>query len=381
MSSLDIRVLGQVSMSVDGGANEVSGVKPRSVLALLVLNRNRAVTVDSLSEQVWDGNPPASAVASLQVFVSGLRKALRGPLGPDGAGSGLDAALVTAGRTYRLDLLPEQSDIGRFAAARRRGTDLAATGRYEQASLMFAKALGEFRGDAVADLRGLQFADTFALGMAEERAAVQSAMYDAEIAAGRASAVVGDLRRLVQENPLREPLWAQLITALYLSGRQADALDSCRGLRRTLADELGIDPSPSLVALEGAVLRQEPLAVAPASAARPADPRAFEKTEADVRDGAAMPLGRLTAPDGTEYAVAGELRLGRLPDNDVSIDDTKVSREHAVITRTVSGFVVRDLQSSNGVYVGDRRIDGSAVLSDGDEVTLGRTTFRFAVES
>ncbi len=379
MSSLDIRVLGQVSMSVNGGANEVSGVKPRSVLALLVLNRNRAITVDSLSEQVWDGNPPASAVASLQVFVSGLRKALRGPIGPDGVGSGLDAALVTAGRTYRLDLTPEQSDIGRFESARKRGAELAASGRYEQASLMFAKALGEFRGDAVADLRGLQFADTFALGMAEERAAALSAMYDAEIAAGRASAVVGDLRRLVTDNPLREPLWAQLITALYLCGRQADALDSCRELRRTLADELGIDPSPSLVDLERAVLRQEPLAAAPAPRPHSVDPRAFEKTETDAAGGALPPRGSLTAPDGTAYSVVGELRLGRLPDNDVSIDDAKVSREHAVITSTASGFVVRDLQSSNGTYVGERRVDGSAVLSDGDELTLGRTTFRFAV--
>ncbi|MDF0531642.1 BTAD domain-containing putative transcriptional regulator [Tsukamurella sp. 8F] len=374
MTSLDIRVLGQVSMSVGGAPNEVSGVKPRSVLAILVLNRNRAVTVDSLSEQVWDGNPPASAVASLQVFVSGLRKALRGPDG----GSGFDGRLVTAGRTYRLDLDPEQSDIGRFDASRRRGAELAAAGRYEQASLAYAKALAEFRGDPVADLRGLQFADTFALGMEEERAAAQSAMYDAEIAAGRASAVVGDLRRLVTENPLREPLWAQLISALYLSGRQADALDSCRELRRVLADELGIDPSPSLVALEQSVLRQEPLAASPV--ARTVDPRAFEKTETDVGDGAVLARGRLVAPDGTEYPVAGEVRLGRLPDNDIPVDDTKVSREHAIITPTVAGFTVRDLQSSNGTYVGDRRVEGSAVLADGDELRVGRVIFRFAVD-
>ncbi|BDH55660.1 hypothetical protein MTP03_05990 [Tsukamurella sp. PLM1] len=73
----------------------------------------------------------------------------------------------------------------------------------------------------------------------------------------------------------------------------------------------------------------------------------------------------------------GEVRLGRLPDNDISIDDTKVSREHAVITGSVSGFAVRDLQSSNGTYVGERRVSGQLPLSDGDELTLGRTTFRF----
>ncbi len=376
MASLDIRVLGQVSLSVDGAPNEVSGVKPRSVLALLVMNRGRAVTVDSLSEQVWDGNPPASARASLQVFVSGLRKALRGP----GAGSGLDGLLVTSGSTYRLDLEPEQSDIGRFDSARRRGAELAAAGRYDQASLAFASALSEFRGDAVADLRGLQFADNFAIGMAEERAAVQSAMYDAEIAAGRAASVIGELRRLVSEHPLQEPLWGQLITALYVTGRQADALEAARDLRRTLADELGADPTPALVELEGKVLRQEQLAFTVARpAAQPGDGRAFEKTETDVTIDGAGPRGTLTAEDGTEYPVRGEVRLGRLPDNDVSIDDTKVSREHAVITGSVSGFAVRDLQSSNGTYVGERRVAGQHPLSDGDELTLGRTTFRFRV--
>ncbi|BDD80949.1 transcriptional regulatory protein EmbR [Tsukamurella pulmonis] len=375
MASLDIRVLGQVSLSVDGAPNEVSGVKPRSVLALLVMNRGRAVTVDSLSEQVWDGNPPASARASLQVFVSGLRKALRGP-----AGSGLDALLVTSGSTYRLDLEPEQSDVGRFDAARRRGAELAAAGRYDQASLAFATALSEFRGDAVADLRGLQFADNFAIGMAEERAAVQSAMYDSEIAAGRAASVIGELRRLVSEHPLQEPLWGQLITALYVTGRQADALEAARELRRTLADELGADPTPALVELEGKVLRQEQLAFAAARpAAQPGDARAFEKTETDVTVDGAGPRGTLTAPDGTEHPVHGEVRLGRLPDNDISIDDTKVSREHAVITGSVSGFAVRDLQSSNGTYVGERRVVGQHPLSDGDELTLGRTTYVFRV--
>lgn len=376
MASLDIRVLGQVSLSVDGAPNEVSGVKPRSVLALLVMNRGRAVTVDSLSEQVWDGNPPASARASLQVFVSGLRKALRGP----GAGSGLDALLVTSGSTYRLDLEPDQSDVGRFDAARRRGAELAGAGRYDQASLMFASALAEFRGDAVADLRGLQFADNFAIGMAEERAAVQSAMYDAEIAAGRASSVIGDLRRLVSEHPLQEPLWGQLITALYVSGRQADALEASRDLRRTLADELGADPTPSLVELEGKVLRQESLAFAQVRpAAQPGSSRAFEKTETDVSVPSVGPKGLLVAPDGTEYPVHGEVRLGRLPDNDISLDDTKVSREHAVIAGAVSGFAVRDLMSSNGTFVGERRVSGQMPLSDGDELTLGRTTFQFRV--
>ncbi|ADG77346.1 Transcriptional regulator, SARP family OS=Tsukamurella paurometabola (strain ATCC 8368 / DSM/ CCUG 35730 / CIP 100753 / JCM 10117 / KCTC 9821 / NBRC 16120/ NCIMB 702349 / NCTC 13040) OX=521096 GN=Tpau_0709 PE=3 SV=1 [Tsukamurella paurometabola] len=375
MASLDIRVLGQVSLSVDGAPNEVSGVKPRSVLALLVMNRGRAVTVDSLSEQVWDGNPPASARASLQVFVSGLRKALRGP----GAGSGLDALLVTSGSTYRLDLEPDQSDVGRFDAARRRGAELAAAGRFDQASLMFASALAEFRGDAVADLRGLQFADNFAIGMAEERAAVQSAMYDAEIAAGRAGSVIGDLRRLVSEHPLQEPLWGQLITALYVTGRQADALEAARELRRTLADELGADPTPALVELEGKVLRQEQLAFAQVRPAQPGTGRAFEKTETDAAADSSGPRGLLIASDGTEYPVHGEIRLGRLPDNDVSVDDTKVSREHAVITGAVSGFAVRDLMSSNGTFVGERRVAGQMPLSDGDELTLGRTTFTFRV--
>lgn len=380
MTKLDVRLLGRVALSVDGAANAVTGLKPKSVLAVLVMESGRAVGFDSLAEQVWDGDPPESAMGGLQVFVSGLRKALRGPAG----NSGLDTLLATSGRTYRLELDPQQSDIGRFEAARRRGADLAAAGRYDQASAAFAAGLAEFRGDPVADLRGLRFADVFAAALADARVAMAAAMYDAEIAAGRAAAVAGDLRRLVNENKTNEPLWGQLITALYLAGRQTDALHTVRELKAFIDETTAMDLTPALAELELKVLRQEPLDFAPAQAPQSGaavDPsgRGFDKTESDSVAGVPLPRGVLVGPDGARHAVIGEVTLGRRPDNDIVVDDTKASRAHAVVSSTVAGFVVRDLMSSNGTRVGERRVRGTSPLSDGDRVTIGHTTFTFSV--
>ncbi|MFJ9363888.1 FHA domain-containing protein [Nocardia sp. NPDC101769] len=181
-----------------------------------------------------------------------------------------------------------------------------------------------------------------------------------------------ELMTLAAEHPLREPLWCQLISALYLCGRQSDALGACRQLRSALADELGIDPSRQLQELEGRMLRQEQLPAQEAAAAT----AAVAVTIIDERSPSAT--AQLRDDTGNVIRLGSRaLCIGRLPDNDLVLSHGKVSRHHAVIVDTGLSFVIRDLRSSNGVFVHGERISDSAVLSDGDEIRIGTSDFVF----
>ncbi|KAA0019001.1 BTAD domain-containing putative transcriptional regulator [Antrihabitans cavernicola] len=350
---VDIRVLGPVQLLVDGRPLAVGGPKPRALLAMLTINRRRAVPAEALANALWNGEPPDAYSASLQVSVSNIRKSLRA--------EGIDAAsmLRTVAPGYRLELADDDCDLGRFENARSRGD--------------YAAALAEWGGAALADLRGIGFADDFTVAMDEERLLTTSARIDADIAGGGAASVVGELVALTADHPLREPLWGQLITALYLSGRQADALDAARRVRTILSDQLGIDPGPALAQLEQQVLRQEPL-----SLARPSRRAALAMNETVAETQNVVRRGQLRLADGTVVVVGADgLTLGRMTDNDVELDDPKVSRHHARITRSRAGILLSDLHSANGVYVNEQRIDGAAILADGDGVRIGTTVMVF----
>lgn len=367
-NTLDVRVLGPVQLLVDGVPVAVGGPKPRALLAALTVNRRRAVSSQALADIVWNEDPPDSYQASLQVFVSNIRKALRN--------SGVDPAVLrTESSGYRLEIADDGCDLGRFDAARRAGVEAAGAGDHNGASRLFGAALAEWTGKALDDLSGLHFADSFATAMDEERLLVASARIDAEIACGRAASVVGELVSMTNSHPLREPLWVQLITALYLSGRQADALEACRRVRTVLADELGIDPGPALVELEQRVLRQEPLNTADiAKVERMA--QAMTETVSEAPRSARS--GRLRLPDGRVLPIAkGGLKVGRMTDNDLVLDDPKVSRYHAHILPSRAGLLIKDLHSANGIYINEEPIESGSVLADGDAVRIGTTVLVF----
>ncbi|OQS13525.1 transcriptional regulator [Nocardia donostiensis] len=367
--SLEVRVLGPVQLLVGGEPVAVGGPKPRALLAALAVNRRRAVSSVALADMVWNSDPPDSYVASLQVFVSNIRKALRN--------SGMDPAPVlrTESSGYRLEITDDACDLGRFEAARDAGARAAASGDHTSAAHLFAAALREWNGHALADLAGLQFADSFATAMDEERLLAASARIDAEIACGRASSVIGELVSMTTEHPLREPLWGQLITALYLSGRQADALDACRRVRTVLADELGIDPGPQLTELEQRVLRQEPLNTVEFQRAERLSAAMVETVTEVPRT---VRSGQLRLPDGRLAVVApAGMRIGRMTDNDLVLDDPKASRYHAQIVPSRVGLLIKDLHSANGVYVNEQPVDESALLSDGDKIRIGSTVLVF----
>ncbi|MFI9401959.1 BTAD domain-containing putative transcriptional regulator [Nocardia sp. NPDC052316] len=366
---LDVRVLGPVRLLVGGEPVAVGGPKPRALLAALTVNRRRAVSSAALADMVWNEDPPDSYAASLQVFVSNIRKALRN--------SGVDPALVlrTESSGYRLEVAETACDLGRFEASREAGSRAVALGDHAGAAQLYGAALREWSGRALADLSGLQFADGFATAMDEERLAVASARIDAEIACGRASSVIGELVAMTGEHPLREPLWGQLITALYLSGRQADALDACRRVRTVLADELGIDPGPALIELEQRVLRQEPLGTVEL---RQVERMAAAMTETVTEAPSTVRSGQLRLPDGRVVSIAqGGLRIGRMTDNDLVLDDPKASRYHAHIMPSRAGLLIKDLHSANGVFVNDDPIENGALLADGDQIRIGATMLTF----
>jgi DNA-binding SARP family transcriptional activator len=367
---LDFGVLGPLQMSADGAPLPLGTPKQRAVLAMLVMGRNRPVGSDALVNAAWEQYPPPEPKASLHAYVSNLRKLL------GGAGHDPKAVLASAPPGYRLTIADADCDIGRFIAQKTAGVQAAAAGQFEQASRHFQDALAEWRGPVLEDLRDFAFVDPFATALVEDKVVAHTARAEAEIACNRGHAVIGDLESLVAEHPYREPLWTQLITAYYLAERQSDALDAYQRLKSTLVDDLGIDPGPTIRALHERVLRQQPLNVK-----KVAQTTAVHKSlNIDMRTavGPQAAVARLRAASGhTHPLVAVATRIGRLPDNDIVLDDVNVSRHHAVIIDTGTSFVITDLRSANGVELGRERIRGTATLADGDVIRICDYEFTF----
>ncbi|WP_067697783.1 BTAD domain-containing putative transcriptional regulator [Nocardia jejuensis] len=363
-----VGVLGPVQLTIDGVEQQLGGPKQRAVLAYLTINANRPVSVDALATAVWEENQPPDVRVSLHAIVSNLRKPLR-----DG---GIDARTVLQhmGTGYRIVVDDAACDVVRFRSRRENGLRALAAGRFGAAAAALSDSLAQWRGPVLSDLRGLGFADAYAVALDDERIGVIEARAEAEIAQGHADVVIPELALLVRDHPLRESLWEQLITALYMAGRQSDALESARRLRAILADELGIDPGHRIRDLEAKILRQDPLTAqsigaASATRANTIIDRSWHVPQAVLRDRA-----------GNVYPIMGTAtRIGRLSDNDIALPDGRVSRHHAMVVDNGLAYVLKDLMSSNGVYVNGRRVMDSVVLSDGAVVRIGDTELTFTL--
>lgn len=361
-------VLGAVELTIDGIGQALGGPKQRAVLAYLVINANRPVSVEALAQAVWEDNPPPDIRTSLHTIVSNLRKPLRD--------NGIDARVVLAqvGTGYRVTVADEASDVQRFRVRKAAGLRALSAGQFQQASELLSGAIGQWRGPVLADLRGLAFADAYATVLDDDRLSAIEARAEADIAQGRAGLVASELALLVRDYPLREPLWAQLITALYVDGRQSDALDAARRLRATLADELGIDPSPPIRELEARILRQDPLD----SRAQAVAASIGATTIVEQSSGAQTAL--LRERSGQTYTLTGTVtRIGRLPDNDIVLEHGKVSRHHAAILHNGLTYLIKDLLSSNGVFVDGLRIVDTGVLIDGAVIRIGDYELTFTL--
>jgi DNA-binding SARP family transcriptional activator len=226
----------------------VGGVRQKALLAVLVLNANEVVSTDRLIDELWGENAPASAVHTIQVFVSRLRRALQGAA----------KRLVTRQPGYVLELAIDELDAARYERLYDAARGALAGGDAAHAAELLREAQALWRGRPLVEFSYEPFAQATVARLEELRASCREELLEAELALGRHAEVISDLEALVLEQPLRERPRAQLMLALYRCGRQAEALETFRDGRRILVDELGLEPSPALRELEQAILRQDP---------------------------------------------------------------------------------------------------------------------------
>jgi DNA-binding SARP family transcriptional activator len=250
--AVQYRILGPVeAIGPDGRPLRCSG-RPLQLLALLLVNGVRVTPADVAIDALWGEVLPEHPTNALQSVVSRLRRVLG------------EEAIPWRAEGYELRLADADAvDARRFERVATEGRDALARGDHADASRLLADALGLWRGPALQDMRYEPFAAGEAERLEELRMTCLGERIDADLALGRHAELVAELQALVGEHPLRESLRAQLMLALYRGGRQADALAAYRDARQVLADELGLDPSPELQALERDILRHRvgPLAM------------------------------------------------------------------------------------------------------------------------
>lgn len=356
---MDYRILGPVE--VDDGSTPLP--LPASLLALLtllLLHANEVVSADRLREELWGDDQPGSGAAALQVRVSQLRKAL---------GPGAER-LRTQPPGYMLDVGPRELDLDRFV----RLVDGTAAAEPTAAAASLREALALWRGPALANLAYEEFAQPAIHRLEELRVAALERRVDADLALGRHVELVPELEALVSEHPFRERPRAQLMLALYRSGRQAEALDAYRAARETLVAEIGIEPGPELRELEQAILRQDPALggarVPPRLRAILVVPSADDRV--DVLLSLAMPLA-VRPPKEVILAriVHDQAELGAaaaLLDKRRRIAADEVAVRTAAFVSSPSGGDVTRFADEQGVEL--TLVDGSAEALHGERLAL-----------
>ena len=243
---MEFRILGPLEVWDERGEVSLGGPKPRALLAGLLLRPNEVVPADRLIDELWGEDSPEDAGAALRVNVSRLRKALP------------QDVLTTRAPGYVLQVEPDELDLHRFERLVDEGRSLLARGLAADASERLHEALALWRGPALADFTYESFAQAAIARLEEIRLGAVELRIAADLALWRHAELIGELEALAAAHPLREGLRMQLMTALYRSGRQAEALDVYQDARRALVDGLGIEPSPALYELERAILQQDP---------------------------------------------------------------------------------------------------------------------------
>ena len=282
---MDFRLLGPLEVAEHDTVLELGGIKQRSLLALLLLHANEIVPTERLIDELWSGAPPATVAKSVQVYVSRLRRRLG------------DGRILTRTPGYVLNVGPSELDLARFErlVAEADGAEPAPAAR------RLREALAVWRGPPLADLAYEPFAQAHIARLEELRLAALEQRINADLATGRHRELAGELDALTREHPLRESLCGQLMLCLYRCGRQAEALDVYLAARTRLVEQRGIEPGRDLRALHGAILAQDPVLDAPATAG------AVTARSPGLFVGRRRELAELVA--GFEAAAAGRGRL------------------------------------------------------------------------
>ncbi len=232
---------------------DLRGPQPRLLLTMLLAAAGRVVSADAIIDAMWGDDPPAAAAGTVQSYISRLRR----ELDPDRTSGGHASRVLWEPPGYRLRVDDDELDFVRFERLAGEGRALLVDGRPDEAHRVLVDALALWRGPALGEYHDRDFARGVAARLDDRRLAALDDRIAADLALGRHAAIVGELFELVDAHPFQEVLRAHLATALYRAGRQADALRTVEDARRMLRDELGLDLSPQLRALEHAVLSHD----------------------------------------------------------------------------------------------------------------------------
>ncbi|GAA0282626.1 BTAD domain-containing putative transcriptional regulator [Cryptosporangium japonicum] len=319
---MEYRVLGPLEVERDGSPLDLGAPKQRTVLALLLLEAGRVVSIDRLLDAVWGDDHPPSATASLQAYVSNLRRILRD-------GDTVTSPIVRRMPGYLLDVRPAAVDAEEFLADADQAHTAVLAGDWAAAVVAAEAGLNRWRGPLLAELADSDWVRTAATGLDERRTECTEDLVTALLGAGRATAALGRARQLHEAEPLRESACRLHALALYRCGRTGEALDVLRAYVRVLDVELGLEPGPAVRDLQTAILRQDPASFAPPTAgnvavARPPENggeplvgRERELTEvdallADLRSGSGRWLV-ITGPAGIGKTRLAEETVARWP--------------------------------------------------------------------
>jgi DNA-binding SARP family transcriptional activator len=245
-ASLQVGVLGPMSLFIDGEKHTPSAPKPRQLLAILMLNANRIVRTSECVTELWGSQPPKSAISTLQTYVLYIRQILRS------APTDCSHALVTRNHGYQLDVSPQASDRFRFESLARRGRD-AAAGDPARASRLLGEALRLWRGPVLADVPPGPIGSAHVVELDETRKSVLEWRIEADLRLGRHRELLTELDALTALRPTNENIHAQYMLALHRSGERSKAVDVFRRLRSRLSDSFGIEPQPRLRRLYEAI--------------------------------------------------------------------------------------------------------------------------------
>jgi predicted ATPase/DNA-binding SARP family transcriptional activator len=366
-------VLGPITATVDGEAVSLGSPMQRALLAALLLRANQVVSRDHLVDALWDDDPPASAPGSLQIYVHGLRRAL-----------GRDR-IATHGTGYLIRVEPGELDLDRFVRLVADARRALAEDRPSDAEEDLHTALALATGPPLAGLplRGVLEVEVDRIG--ELRLEAIELQNDAQLASAEPEALCPRLESLVAEYPFRERFRAQLMLALYRSGRQKDALDAFQEARRVLVEELGVEPGPALQDLQRAILRQDPDLDSSVPHRRrppvlPAAPTPLIGRELEVAAVTALlhrddvRLVTLTGPGGsgkTRVALAAAEELtAELRDGAVFVDLSSVDDPSLLVPTVASAIGVDDRDASLEVALAEdlSRRSGLLVLDNFEQL-------------
>lgn len=261
MAAVEFRVLGTVGVSVDGHAQHLRPME-QLVLAVLLAEHNRLVSVDALVDRVWRGDPPRTAATALRVHIDRLRSTMR---------RGDVSRLVTGEGGYRLVVERDELDSLRFEDSLRRGRTTAEANPLA-ASQILRDGLGEWNGEPFPAIDGIESIDMTRTYLERRRGELLVELAQVELAAGRHTALVADVRSWSAEFPDSEALASALVLAEYRSGDPVAALADCRAFQEKFADQYGLDASRAFRTLETALLRQDPALDPPSPSASVGEP-------------------------------------------------------------------------------------------------------------